>query len=167
MLKLFSIIVCIALTLVSATTAFANLPTQGFLPSKLANNAVVAAVEQCEQDGYAVSAAIVDRSGVVIAQLRNDSAGAHTIDSSMNKAYTSASLKEPTQKLAKLISKFPAIQALRDMNSQILILGGGFPIQINNEIVGGIGVGGAPGAHLDEKCARAGLKLLKAHLYQE
>ena len=146
--------------------AMAGLPKQAYLPSDQANKAVVAAVEQCQTDGYQVSAAVVDRSGVVIAHLRADGAGAHTIDSSKNKAYTSASLKEPTQKLAKLITKIPEIVALRDMNEQILLLGGGFPIRIGNEVVGGIGVGGAPGAHLDEVCARAGLKVLNAELYK-
>jgi uncharacterized protein GlcG (DUF336 family) len=56
----------------------------------------------------------------------------------------------------------PALQALRDINDQILILGGGLPIEIDGEIVGGIGVGGAPGAHLDDACAQAGLDAIGA-----
>ena len=52
------------------------------------------------------------------------------------------------------------------MNESILILGGGFPIKINDEIVGGIGVGGAPGTKFDEACARAGLKSIGAELYR-
>ena len=149
-----------------AANAIAGLPKYAYLPVDQASKAVIAAVEQCKNDGYQVSAAVVDRSGVVVAQLRADGAGAHTIDSSRNKAYTSASLKEPTQRLAKLITKIPEIVALRDMNEQVLLLGGGFPIRIDNEIVGGIGVGGAPGAHLDEVCARAGLKSINAELYK-
>jgi uncharacterized protein GlcG (DUF336 family) len=56
----------------------------------------------------------------------------------------------------------PALQALRDINDQVLMLGGGFPIEIDGEIVGGIGVGGAPGAHLDDACAQAGLDAIGA-----
>jgi uncharacterized protein GlcG (DUF336 family) len=41
-------------------------------------------------------------------------------------------------------------------------LGGGFPIKIGGEIIGGIGVGGAPGIEFDESCASAALKVLKA-----
>ncbi len=104
---------------------------------------------------------------MLIAQVRSEAAGPHTIDSSQRKAYTAASLKEPTQKLAKLITKLPEIQGLRDMNAQILILGGGFPVIIAGELLGGIGIGGAPGAHLDEACARAGLALLGAQLFLE
>lgn len=81
-------------------------------------------------------------------------------DSSFRKAYTAASLRRSTRHLAELITKVPGIQALRDMNDRILILGGGLPIEIEGEVVGGIGVGGAPGGHLDEACAAAGLAVL-------
>ncbi|MDQ6960740.1 MAG: heme-binding protein, partial [Mariprofundaceae bacterium] len=105
-------------------------------------------------------------SGVLQAQLRGDGAGVHTIDSSRRKAYTAASMGRPTQVFAELVSKHPDLHALGDMNGSILLLGGGFPIRIDGQIVGGIGVGGAPGAHFDESCARAGLKALGADLYQ-
>jgi len=48
------------------------------------------------------------------------------------------------------------------MNPEILILGGGLPIEIGGEVVGAIGVGGAPGAHLDDACAQAGLDAIGA-----
>jgi uncharacterized protein GlcG (DUF336 family) len=44
------------------------------------------------------------------------------------------------------------------MNDKILILGGGLPIEMEGEVVGGIGVGGAPGGHLDAACAQFGLE---------
>ncbi len=94
--------------------------------------------------------------------MRGDGAGPHTTDSSAKKAYTAASLRRSTTELAEMIAKTPALQALRDMNERILMLGGGLPIEIGGEIVGGIGVGGAPGAHLDDACAQAGLEALKA-----
>jgi len=144
-----------------------ELPRQSLLPLVLANKAALAAVDQCEEDGYRVSAAVVDPAGVLKALLRHDGAGVHTVDSSRRKAYTAVSLGEPTQKLAQLIAQKPEIQALRDMNESILILGGGLPIKIEDEIVGGIGVGGAPGAALDEACARAGLEAVGADLQEE
>ena len=75
---------------------------------------------------------------------------------------TAASLRRPTTELAELINKVPTMQALREMNDQVLMLGGGLPIEIGGEIVGGIGVGGAPGAHLDDVCAQAGLDAIGA-----
>ncbi|ADJ27883.1 GlcG/HbpS family heme-binding protein [Nitrosococcus watsonii] len=144
-----------------------ELPQQSILPLDLANKAVLAAVNHCKKEGYQVSATVVDGAGVIKALLRADGAGAHTVDSSQRKAYTAASLRESTQKLALLIARKPEIQALRDMNESILILGGGLPIKMEGEVIGGIGVGGAPGGALDENCARAGLEILGADLYQE
>lgn len=48
------------------------------------------------------------------------------------------------------------MEGLRQMDPQLLILGG-LPIVVNDGVVGGIGVGGAPGGHLDEACAQAGI----------
>lgn len=140
----------------------AELPREAVLPLSLATKAASAAGEQCTKDGYRVSVAVVDRAGVVRALLREDGAGPHTVDSSRKKAYTSASLKRPTAELGELIAKMPAVQGLRDMNENILLLGGGLPIEIGGEVVGGIGVGGAPGGHLDAACAQAGLESIGA-----
>lgn len=49
------------------------------------------------------------------------------------------------------------MQALRDMNERILILGGKLPVVLGNEVVGGIGVGGAPVTQFDKACGRTGL----------
>lgn len=138
------------------------LPSQAVLPLRLAERAAAEAVAACERDGHRVSAAVVDRGGNLKALLRGDGAGPHTTDSSFKKAYTSASLGRPTGELAQLIAEQPAAAGLRDMNDKILILGGGLPVQVGGEIVGGIGVGGAPGGHLDEACARAGLETIGA-----
>jgi len=127
-----------------------------------ANKAVHAAIEACKKDGYRVSASVVDRAGVLRAMGRADGAGPHTADSSRKKAYTAASVRRPTSELADLITKVPSLQGLRDINSEILILGGGLPIEIGGEVIGGIGVGGAPGAHLDDICAQEGLDAIGA-----
>jgi len=127
-----------------------------------ANKAIHAAVDACKKDGYRVSVSVVDRAGVLRAMGRADGAGPHTVDSSRKKAYTAASVRRPTSELADLIMKVPTLQALREMNGEILILGGGLPIEIGGEVVGGIGVGGAPGAHLDDACAQDGLDAIGA-----
>ncbi len=140
----------------------ADLLREAVLPLSMATKAASAAVKKCTKDGYQVSAAVVDRAGVVRALLREDGAGPHTVESSRKKAYTAASLKRPTAELAELIAKMPAVQGLRDMDDHILMLGGGLPIIMAGEIVGGIGVGGAPGGHLDVACAQAGLESIGA-----
>ncbi|MDH5553083.1 MAG: heme-binding protein [Nitrosomonas sp.] len=144
-----------------------ELPRLAQLTQVQAFLAANAALAQCQKDGYNVAVAVVDRAGVVLAQLRDYRAGAHTIDSSRSKAYTSASLRESTQKLAVLVSGNSTIHALGQMNDSILLLGGGFPIKLHGDVVGGIGVGGAPGTSLDEKCARAGLAAIEADRFEQ
>jgi uncharacterized protein GlcG (DUF336 family) len=151
-------IVCMAAVLLFAPRAGADeLPKESLLPLSMATKAVQTALEACKKDGYRVSVSIVDRAGVLRAMGRADGAGSHTVDSSRKKAYTAASLRRPTTELAELMAKVPTLQSLREMNPEILILGGGLPIDISGDVVGGIGVGGAPGAHLDDACAQAGL----------
>jgi uncharacterized protein GlcG (DUF336 family) len=149
----------LSLALPSALPA-QEMPRVPALPLELAQKVAVAALEQCEADGYQVSVAVVDAGGDLKALLRADGAGPHTPDSSFKKAYTAASLGRPTGELAQLIVDQPAAQGLRDMNESILILGGGLPIKTDGGVAGGIGVGGAPGGHLDEACARAGLEAM-------
>ncbi len=155
-MKLGLLTCCLAGLMISHAWA-AELPKESVLPLTLASKAAHAAVEKCLDDGYRVSATVVDQGGNIRAVFRQNGAGPHTIDSSRKKAYTSASMKESTAKLAELVAKMPAVRGLQHMNDHMLLLGGGLPIKINGQVVGGIGVGGAPGGHLDTACAQAGL----------
>ena len=139
-----------------------ELPREAVLPISLALKAATAAQDKCVKDGYRVSVAVADRAGVLRAFVRGDGAGPHTVESSFKKAYTAASLRGATGDFADMVGKMPTLQGLRDMNDKILILGGGLPIEIAGEVVGGIGVGGAPGGHLDAACAQSGLESIGA-----
>lgn len=139
-----------------------ELPKETVLSWELALKAAKSALAQCEEGGYRVSVAVVDREGNLKALLRGDGAGPHTQDSSAKKAYTASSIRRSTEELAKLRAKVPKLQALGEMNEQILILGGGLPLVLGNDVVGGIGVGGAPGTQFDEACALAGLTSIGA-----
>ncbi|WP_428775044.1 GlcG/HbpS family heme-binding protein [Vibrio sp.] len=130
------------------------------ISSKSAFQLAQEAVNQCEAKGYKVSATVVDLSGNVIAQLRSDGAGIHTLDSSRKKAFTVASMKQPSANLMKLIADKPIMQPLQNMDDNLLFLAGGIPVEFNNAMIGAIGVGGAPGGHLDVECAEAALKKL-------
>ncbi len=139
-----------------------EVPKESVVALSAASKAIQAALEACKKDGYRVSVSVVDRAGILRAMGRADGAGPHTVDSSRKKAYTAASVRRPTTELADLMMKVPTLQGLRDMNGEILILGGGLPIEFGGEVVGGIGVGGAPGAHLDDACAQEGLNAIGA-----
>jgi len=155
-------IATLSLCVLSSLTWAQDLLTQKVLPLELSAQAAMAAIKKCHDDGFKVSVAIVDQSGLLKVQLKADGAGPHTLDSSRRKAYTANSLRDSTQKYAILVTQKPELQSLTRLNENILLLGGGFPIKIGGEVVGGIGVGGAPGIEFDEVCASAALKVLKA-----
>lgn len=146
----------------AATAGAPKLPTRPFLPLKLAKIAASAALQRCLADGYRVSVTIVSREGMTKIMLRSDGAGPHTFGSSRGKAFTAASLGRSSADFAKLIAARPGLAGLRDMDDRMVILGGGLPIKFGGVVVGGIGVGGAPGAQFDEACARQGLAAIKA-----
>jgi len=107
---------------------------------------------------------VTDQDGLVRALLRDDAAGPHTLDSSVKKAYTAASLGVSTGVLTKIMVEHPDATGLRDMNDKVLVLQGGLPIRAGGEVIGGIGVGATPGSDTDEACARAGLEKIADRL---
>ena len=96
---------------------------------------------------------VLDADGATIAALRGDGAGIHTLDSAHDKAYTSTSFKNDTIALAE-VSGIAALSKL----PHVLFFAGGVVIKFGDEVMGAIGASGAPGAKLDDNCARAGLE---------
>lgn len=129
----------------------------------LANQIAIEAVNACTAAGYAVAATVVDRAGTVRAVMRADNAGPHTLEASRLKAFTSASAKNNTLAIMEGAQKNPAAANLTDIPGYLL-LGGGVPVKVGNEVIGAVGVGGAPGGHLDEQCAIAALDKVKDQL---
>lgn len=151
-----------ALLLFPVAATAQELPTAPYLPLDMAVEAAQAALQACAADGHNVSVAIVARDGATKVHLKEDNSGPHTVGSAQGKAFTSASMGRDTTGLADFIGENPQHDGLRYMDERMVIQGGGLPIRINGALVGGIGVGGAPGGHLDEACARAGLDTIGA-----
>ena len=123
-------------------------------PALLALEAASESVGVCAKQGYLETAVVVDADGATIVALRGDGAGIHTLDSAHDKAYTSVSFKNDTIALEERgrveiapLSKLP----------HVMFFGGGVVIKLGDETIGAIGASGAPGAKLDDACARAGL----------
>ena len=129
----------------------------------LASEAAQAALAACTQQGYRVSVAVYDRSGLLRAYLRGDGASPHTYDSSTRKAFTSASFGATTAELGKRIAENPGSAALANVPG-VLALAGGVPVKVGNEVIGAVGVGGAPGGDKDEACSNAGIAKIQDRL---
>ena len=152
-----------SLALAAAAASAQAVRTERNISLQLAQQVALEAVNACAANGYAVAATVVDRAGTVRAVLRADNAGPHTLASSERKAWTSASAKNATQAMMEGAQKNPAAANLVHLPG-FLLLGGGVPIKVGNETIGGVGVGGAPGGHLDEQCANAALEKVKGQL---
>jgi uncharacterized protein GlcG (DUF336 family) len=120
------------------------------------------AIEQCTKDGYKVSVTIVDKAGNVAAQLRGDGTSPHTLEFSRLKAYTARTRNQTSLQTMKLLED-PANAFIRQIPG-VVGVGGGVPIKAGNEVIGGVGVSGAPGGEKDEVCANAGLAKVEAAL---
>ena len=162
-LNRFTTILLIATALASTGSAAQAVRTERNISLALANEIAAAAVAACADKQYNVAATVVDRAGVVRAVQRADNAGPHTLDSSRKKAYTSASLRAPTSAIMENVQKNPGAQYLTQIDG-VIALAGGLPIKAGNDVIGGVGVGGAPGGQLDEQCAQAALDKVKDRL---
>ncbi len=129
------------------------------LTPETALKAAQAALAKCRADGYQVSVAVVDRSGLVQTVIRDRYAGAHSPDTAMSKAWTAVSFRTNTSELVKLTQPGQPSSGIRNLPG-VVAVGGGVKIEAGGSIVAGIGVSGAPGGDADEVCAIAGIKAI-------
>ncbi|WP_157267846.1 GlcG/HbpS family heme-binding protein [Azohydromonas aeria] len=134
--------------------------TERNMSLELATQLAAATVAACQGAGHAVTVTVVDRAGGVRAVQRADNAGAHTVEASLQKAYTAASARNSTLAMMDAAQKNPGAANLVHIPG-FLLLGGGVPVKVGNEVIGAVGVGGAPGGHLDEQCALSGLEKVR------
>lgn len=154
----------LALSLLAAAGVQAQpVRTERNMSLELATQLATSTVAACAANNHAVTATVVDRAGTVRAVARADNAGPHTLAASQAKAYTSASAKNTTLAMMEAAQKNPAAANLVYIPGYLL-LGGGVPVKVGNEVIGAVGVGGAPGGHLDEQCAMAALDKVKDQL---
>ncbi len=157
----------LALALFCLTSGQAAVPesirAEKSLTLALANHIATTAMATCTAKGYAVAVTVVDRAGSVRAAQRADDAGPHTLPSSQQKAYTSASAKNTTQAMMEGAQANPSAGYLVHIPG-FLLLGGGVPIRVGAEVVGAVGVSGAPRGIFDEQCALAALDEVKDQL---
>jgi uncharacterized protein GlcG (DUF336 family) len=126
---------------------------------ELAQNMVNAALAKARQLGVTENVAILDDGGNLKAFARMDGASVPTIEIAQRKAYT-ALFGVSTQDFFNFIQGDPSLLAGIPTLPRVAAWGGGFPIQVDGDIVGAIGVSGAPKVENDVDCAKAALALV-------
>lgn len=137
--------------------------TVKLMTPETALKAAQAALKKCRDDGYQVTVAVVDRSGVTQVVLRDRFAGPHTVDMAVDKAWTAVSFRTPTGDFAKATQPGTPQSAVRN-RPRVAAIAGGLLIEAGGALAGGIGVSGAPGGALDEVCAKAGIDAIRESL---
>jgi uncharacterized protein GlcG (DUF336 family) len=112
-----------------------------------------AAIEKCRKEGVQVTVTVVDRGGHPQVVLRDTLAMDVSTPISLKKAYTAMEFNAATSELE---NRFPGAYGVPKLD-ELLMSAGGIPINIGGNIMGGIGVSGAPSGLTDESCAQAGL----------
>src|SRR5262249_1929070 len=141
-----------------------------FVPAQLAIEAASEAVRACEANGYRVTAAVVDTAGEIRVLIKGDHSTTHTRETAFRKAYTVATLSpicgtEARSALTEEMKGNPS-QASFLTIPNIIRLPGAVALKAKGEIVGAVGVGGAPGGEKDEACAVAGAAKVRDRLPQ-
>ncbi len=119
-----------------------------------------ATVMACRKEGIQVGVTVVDRGGLPMVALRDTLAPPVTLEVSRQKAYTAVNFNAPLSELEDRFTKPFSVGKI----DGLVFSAGGLPIEAAGNIVGAVGVSGAPSGAQDEACARAGLDAIQADL---
>ena len=121
-----------------------------------------AAMADCKAKGYKVSATVVGRNGEVMLQLRGDGTGPHTMENSFKKAFTARTFRIASGDMEKRLKDNPQMGA--QYLTGFTTARGALPVKIGDDVVGAVGVSGAPGGEKDEACVQVGIDKVKDQL---
>ncbi len=144
-----------AAAIVSGRVTAQGIVMQRNLSLPMAKTIAEATIAACKSKGYSTAAAVVDRAGQVLVILRDEQATAQTAEMARRKAYTARMFRTTTLEFQKRTGTDPSLTPQRDV-ADILALGGGVPIQVGNETIGGVGSSGS-NQEMDDACAKAGV----------
>ena len=157
-----------ALLALACSSAMAQAPAAPGLISErsislnTAMELATASLERCRADGYKVTITVLNRHARTAAVVSDDGVNPHTIENSMRKAYTAFTTRNSTAEMAKRTQ--PSLAGFMQLE-RITSIEGGLPIfAANKELVGAIGISGAPGGDKDAACAQTGLDKIAGKL---
>lgn len=123
--------------------------------------AIEASESKAKELGIAVSTAIVDEYGDLLAFSRMEGAIKISPKFALAKAYTAGTIGMATADMAPYAVEgkpYFGMDAL--FGGELTTIAGGLPIKVNDKLAGGIGVGGSADTSQDVECAQAALEVL-------
>ena len=128
----------------------------------MARTIAEATLAECKSKGFNTAAVVVDRAGQVMVVLRDEQGTAQMVEMARRKAYTARMFRTSTIEFQKRTASDPTLAPQRDV-ADILALGGGVPIQVGTDTIGGVGSSGSS-QEMDDACAKAGVAKVAALL---
>jgi uncharacterized protein GlcG (DUF336 family) len=122
---------------------------------EMAKTIAEATIGECKSKGFHTAAVVVDRGGQILVMLRDEQATPQTAEMARRKAYTAVMFRSTTLEFQKRTAEDPTLAPQRQV-ADILALGGGVPIRLDKEIVGGVASAGS-NQEQDDACAKAGI----------
>jgi len=130
------------------------------ISSHAAQKVLVAARDKAREMGKPMVIAIVDEAGELKAFERMDGAPMLSVKIAQDKAYTAVSFGMPSHGWHDFIKDDEPLLHGIVHTERLVVFGGGYPITVDGEMVGGIGVSGAHYSD-DMQVAEAGLTALQ------
>lgn len=131
---------------------------------ELALEAAQATLADCTARGHRVGVSVVDSAGVLKVALAADGASSRGVQSGNNKAVTALTFKLPSGQVGEQIKTDTDLAARVAANPSFNSRAGGVLLQVDGEVIGAMGVGGARGSENDEACALTGVKKIQDRL---
>ena len=125
--------------------------------------AVDAALEEAKRLGVGSVICVCDAAGFPIVVKRPDNGKVTSVSIAIDKAFTAACHKRPTHTYSNAQPGQEAFGIMNMHGGRFAIFVGGWPIEVDGEVVGGIGVSGGHTPQ-DIACCKAGITALLEHL---
>lgn len=121
------------------------------MTQELSNKLATEALAVCHGMNRQGVVAVVDRGGNLVSLMRDDNVGPHNTQAAWRKAFTALSTKTATKAFARKAQSSPDTVNLNTVN-ELLLLGGGVPVNYRGQVIGAIGLAGTGGAESDDRC---------------
>lgn len=113
------------------------------ISSELAHQMIQAAERKAADMGHPFVVAIVDESGVLKAMSRMDGAALISVQIAQDKAYTAVGFGIPSDAWHEFIKDDPPLAAGAVGGiDRLVVFGGGYPVKVDGQVIGGVGVSG-------------------------
>jgi glc operon protein GlcG len=118
-----------------------------------------AALSRAREIGIHVSICVVDPGGRLLVCLSDPDASRASVDTCQLKAQSAAGFRRPTLELGNsFLERLPVLIGL-SKSPHVSLLGGGVPVVVDGQVIGGVGIGGGKQEE-DVDCCKAGIAAL-------